>query len=294
VRLAIVAPLGLRLVNKVHASLSPALRRRFFYVCIAENWRVDGRWHVDFAGRRIVLPLSREFRDGWVAAIGFHGYDADLHELYSALVRSVVPPRVFFDIGAHYGLHSLRMLIHGVRVVSFEPNPMCHRFFLDCCAANGVTPRLEPVAVGDAPGIAKLAAPERSTWLGTTITRVQAAWSNEAVRTWNVPKVSLDSYVAEHGSIPDLIKIDVEGAEQDVLRGAQCLLKTARPQVIFESWRCSNERRELYTLFHWLEYVIAPVAAGASAAPMTENAFRASMATNFLARPRRSLDEAGV
>jgi hypothetical protein len=45
----------LRLVNVMHRRLSSAWRQRFFYLC-CDPWRVSGRWTVDVAGRRIILP----------------------------------------------------------------------------------------------------------------------------------------------------------------------------------------------------------------------------------------------
>jgi FkbM family methyltransferase len=287
VRAAVATRLGLRAVNAVHIRLTPALRRRFFYLCPDEDWRVEGRWRVEFAGRRLVLPLSRDFRWSWLAAVAFDGYDPEMHELYAALVRGAAPPRVFFDVGAHHGLHSLRLLAHGIRVVSFEPNPACHAFFLDCCKANGLTPEVEPVAVGEAPDLAEMAVPGDRTWLGSTVPEVQESWREE-VRRWWVPQVSLDAYTAERGVVPDLVKIDVEGGELGVLRGARRLLTTARPIVIFESWPWSRDRMALHALFADLEYDIATVTSGLSGDPLPSDRFVDSMATNFLARPRRA------
>ena len=102
---------GLRLVNRAHRVLSAPARQRFFHLCVDETWRVQGKWTVDFAGRRLVLTLSRDFPDAWLAAIGFHGYDPEVHALYEALIRSPRPPRVMFDVGASYGLHALRFLV---------------------------------------------------------------------------------------------------------------------------------------------------------------------------------------
>src|SRR5438477_9777498 len=200
---------GLRLVNVVHRRLTPVARRRFFYLCCDETWRVQGRWTVDFAGRRLLLPLSRDFPDAWLAAIGFHGYDPELHALYEALVRGPRPPRVVFDVGASYGLHALRFLVHGARVIAFEPNPECHRWFRAWCAANNVPYELEPVAVGDRSDRVVLAFPEGRTYLGSIIPDVRAQWRGP-VRTLTAQQVALDDVVAARGLVPDLVKIDTE------------------------------------------------------------------------------------
>ena len=152
-RCAISTPAGLGGVNVVHRRLSPAGKRRFYYLGADGTWRVEGRWSVDFAGRRLVLPLHRDFDFAWIAAIAFHGHDTEVCQLYERLMRGPRPPSVFFDVGASWGLHSLMLLAHGARVLSFEPNPACHRFFLDCCAANCLRPELHAVAVSDRSGV---------------------------------------------------------------------------------------------------------------------------------------------
>jgi hypothetical protein len=75
-------------VNRLHQALSPSQKRRFFYLSIDLPCRVEGPWTVDFAGRRLVLPLHRDFDLAWAAATTFRGHDTELHELYEALVRA--------------------------------------------------------------------------------------------------------------------------------------------------------------------------------------------------------------
>lgn len=286
---------GLRLLNVMHRRLSPAARRRFFYLCYDERWRVRGRWTVDFAGRHIVLPLSHAFSDAWLAAIGFHGYDSEVHALYEALVLSPRPPRVVFDVGASYGLHALRFLVHGARVVAFEPNPECHRWFRALCAANGVACELEPVAVGDRPDRAVLAFPEGRTYLGTVVPDVRGAWRGAAVRTLTVPQVALDAVVAKLGVVPDLVKIDTEGAELAVLRGAVDILRIAQPTVVFEAWHDVEVRRQLWAILDGHGYAIAPVD-GSVPRRLTQAGFAGAQATNFVAEmpPARVIHAASL
>ena len=285
---------GLNAVNALHRRLSPALRQRFFHLTVAENWCVGGDWLVDFAGRNLVLPLRRDFPLAWTAAVGFHGYDPELHELYATLVRSPSPPRVFFDVGANYGLHSLRLLAHGVRVVSFEPNHACHDFFRACCRANGLSPEIVAAAVGAAGGSATLTVPAGRTYLGSIVPGWHAGGTVDVV-TFEVPLVSLDDFASQHRVVPDLVKIDVEGAELSVLQGARCLLAHARPVVIFESWPSVAERRHLFDFLAALGYGVQPVAAGGSAGVLSHGAFLGCGGTNFVARPPAACVEgAGV
>ena len=285
-RLLNTAP-GLTLVNRIHRALTAAQKRRFFYLAYDESCRVDGPWLVDFGGRRLVLPLHRDFPLAWIAATAFHGYDTEVHELYETLVRGPERPRVFFDVGASYGLHSLKLLAHGVRVVSFEPNVDCHAFFLDACFVNGLRPDVRAVAVGRVGGLATLAFPTGRTYLGTTAPDTVERWS-EAVEvvTRRVPETTLDEIADTDGLVPDLVKIDTEGSELAVLEGAETILERARPLVVLESWRASEARTPLFRLLAAHGYRLQALRFGARPSPaLAFSDFLASPATNFLARP---------
>ncbi len=278
-------PGGLRFVNHWHQSLSPAQKRRFFYLSADLSCRVEGPWIVDFGGRRLTLPLHRDFDLAWLAATAFHGYDPELHEFYQTLVRAPTPPVVFFDVGANYGLHSLKLLAHGVRVVSFEPNPACEPFFMECCRRNGLCPDLRLTAVGDRAGWAELRVPRGRPWLGTTAAEVANGWSSDVdSETLRVPQITLDDVVATEGIVPDVIKIDTEGTELAVLEGARRTLQTARPVLVLESWATPPRRQALFALLtahgyglHALHFAAPPSTA------LTSAAFVGSAATNFVA-----------
>lgn len=282
IRILVGTAPGLRLLNALHRRMSPATHRRFFYLCADGTYPATGEWTVDFAGRRLTLPLSRDFPDGWPLGIAFHGHDPELHALYETLVRGPRPPRVVFDVGANYGLHAVRFLAHGARVIAFEPNPQCHAWFRALCAANGVRCELEPVAVGEGADTVVLAVPEGRTYMGTVVPTVQEAWREATVRTTTVRQVALDDVVAELGTVPDLIKIDTEGAEIGVLRGAADLLRTAQPTLVFEAWPTAEARRELWSILDKHGYVIAALDDFVPRR-LTRDSFMTSQATNFLA-----------
>jgi FkbM family methyltransferase len=278
---------GLVAVNRLHRALSLPQKRRFFYLCFDPRYRIEGPWTVTFAGRRLVLPLRSDFELGWIAATAFHGYDTELHELYESLVRDRRPPRVFFDVGASYGLHSLKLLAHGVRVVSFEPNPACHPFFLACCRRNGLQPDIRAVAVGSTAGAVQLRVPRGRTWLGTTTTAVARSWGDAVeVDTMTVRQTTLDDVVRTGGLVPDVVKIDTEGNERAVLAGACGILASARPLVVLESWPGHPERAALFELLaghhyrlHALRFAQCPSSA------LTLDAFVSCPDANFVARP---------
>jgi hypothetical protein len=82
--------------------------------------------------------------------------------------------------------------------------------------------------------------------------------------------------------VPDFVKIDTEGAEVAILRGAVDLLRTARPTLVFEAWHCVEDRGELWAMLDKHGYAIAAVD-GAPPRPLTRAGFVSAHATNFLA-----------
>jgi FkbM family methyltransferase len=138
--------------------------------------------------------------------------------------RFVGPGSLAFDVGAHTGDRTALLLKAGARVVAIEPQPALRGKLRRAFEAD---PRVVLVeqAVGPEPGEAVLRWPADNLavasmsdeWIG----RVRASgrfatgeWTNEEV----VPTTTLDLLVDEHG-LPDFCKIDVEGYEDEVLRG---------------------------------------------------------------------------
>jgi len=56
---------------------------------------------------------------------------------------------------------------------------------------------------------------------------------------------TLDSLGTKTGTAPFIVKIDVEGTEARVLKGAACVIRESRPVVLFESFDHREECQEL-------------------------------------------------
>jgi hypothetical protein len=74
-------------------------------------------------------------------------------------------------------------------------------------------------------------------------------------------QITLDSFVAKNGCIPELIKIDVEGAEIGVMRGAKNVLRKYHPEIILSTHPKHFETLglsvvELMEVIHDLDYQI--------------------------------------
>ena len=143
------------------------------------------------------------------------------------------PNRVSLDVGADVGEFTIAMVAASRSVIAFEPRPAQARDLASMFTAVGAAVRVEAVALSDQPGVAAMrvvdAEPGRSTIdTDNTLGDVTAS----GVHSVDVPVKRLDDL---HLNDVGLIKIDVEGHELAVLRGAADTLTRNRPAVLVEA-----------------------------------------------------------
>jgi FkbM family methyltransferase len=166
--------------------------------------------------------------------------------MLGALKRFVKPGDVVYDIGANIGVYC-RFLIQrfeASQVYAFEPMSsnqaqLQRNLALGAGCAGKV--RVMRYAVGDEDGTADFQVDDISSHSGS-LDAVTAGRASESRRQYGLPpmvetvKVTrLDTIVSsEHLPLPDVIKLDVEGAEAMALRGARALLLSRKPRILIE------------------------------------------------------------
>ncbi|MDZ4770924.1 MAG: FkbM family methyltransferase [Chloroflexota bacterium] len=158
------------------------------------------------------------------------------------LRRLTKPGMTCLDIGGNVGQIALLLAKRAApaHVHVFEPSSANHARLLDNIARNrfnNIT--VTRAAVSNNTDPLTLHIP-RTYNTGAVSLYPDASWTSD---TEIVPTVRLDEYAAVHALTQvDLIKIDVEGAEMDVLEGADALLKAHRPLVLMEATQTIVER----------------------------------------------------
>lgn len=173
---------------------------------------------------------------------------------------------VFVDIGTHVGTWSIALgLGTGCSVHSFEAQPWLSRLCKAGMALNGLDEPLSNCAVGNRDGRVEMRVPfavnestltasmfdvnnaslQLETGGASIIEDVNA--QSQGFATIDVPIMRLDSL----WTMPTLIKIDVEGAELDALKGAYDTIHAHHPTILFECWvEEQGQRKE--ELFRYL------------------------------------------
>lgn len=150
-------------------------------------------------------------------------------------VRAMLRPgQTAIDVGANIGYFTAvlaQCVGPGGHVWSFEPVPETYELLTLCKSLNSfaqVTPM--KVALGAADGSTAITYDRRHSGIATMHPEQVAG----DVR--RVELRSLDTLIStgEVARPPDLIKVDVEGHELDVLRGARNTIRTATPTIVFE------------------------------------------------------------
>lgn len=156
-------------------------------------------------------------------------------EFSAALASAVAPGDVCYDIGGYHGFFSgVFAQAKAGQVHTFEPLPINCARIRKLIELNPALPlHLTQAAVGATPGQAEFRImPETTMGKLKTSTFQPAAQSLESII---VQVCQIDDLVAAGKTKPpNVIKVDVEGAEADVLRGAAATLRRQRPKLFIE------------------------------------------------------------
>jgi FkbM family methyltransferase len=206
------------------------------------------------------------------------------------LKRIIQPDWVVIDVGAHIGYYTLlvarfidRKLGH---VYAFEPNPATFEVLRHHIKINNLAHvTVLNVALGASTGQIELfLGPSRNTGMASMFSRESG---QEKVCT---PITTLDRFVNTNNlkSI-DLIKMDVEGAEVEVLEGARNVLGSYVPRLVLEVnaitlARSGHRPRDLVLLLRDYGYTLFRI--DRPGAEITLNEIEASEFANVYCEPR--------
>ena len=191
---------------------------------------------------------AHQFRDGSVVTIR-HGYAAGYRwkryhryvngywighyelRIQDALRRHLRSGETFFDVGANAGFFMLvaaKLVGPDGRCIAFDPSPENHASVVEQLTLNRLSNcQAACTAIGPHDGTAVFSA----EFPGASTGHLGGSAIGE--RQSEVSVTTLDT-ACEQYAVPDFIKIDIEGAEVDALRGAQRLLAETRPTWLIE------------------------------------------------------------
>jgi len=165
------------------------------------------------------------------------------------MLSNAGPAMTVFDVGSNVGLYSIllgRAVGPSGRVWGFEPYSPVASYFKQNILANSLgNVTMVDKAVADKDGTADFNVFDEGQDVYNSLGAVERpAEGLRSTRRTEVPVTRLDTFAAEAGigSI-DLLKVDVEGAEEKVLRGARALLNQSKGvTILVEAYPPSAEQ----------------------------------------------------
>jgi FkbM family methyltransferase len=197
--------------------MSAALRARLkrWYVA-ALTIQSGGRGlSASLPGGEIVRVLPEHAHVGWNP------------DEYRAFREAIRPGVTALDVGANVGAYSLLLgqwVGPSGSVHAFEPAPQAFEGLVKHIELNGLQETVHPVRAAAGASSSPSALFVSSTQGESRLASV----SDHAMATLAVPVTTIDEYCDRYRLTPAFIKIDVEGAERDVLRGARETIRRTR------------------------------------------------------------------
>jgi FkbM family methyltransferase len=193
------------------------------------------------SGIRSVCLLGQTFKIDCQSEIGYYRasvanntniFFRDEVPQFLSFVAAISPGMTVVDVGANVGtwtvqLASLGSIVDGLNIIAFEPHPKTFQRLKDNCACfSNVT--LHNIALSDHKGMLEFFETTTSGVFGVTKSHFNEADENK--RTL-IQAVTLDEYL--DGTENVALKIDVEGHELEVLRGAANAISNGAVRIVF-------------------------------------------------------------
>lgn len=166
---------------------------------------------------------------------------------------------VFYDIGSNIGLYAcfVALAADDIFVYAFEPHPNNAERLRENFERNNITGEIIEAALADSEGEMNLILDDEIAGSGQS----HISNRNNGDGMTVVKSISGDHFVSEHPS-PDMIKIDVEGAEMLVLDGFSQTLRTGLCRSVYcelhpnQSNLFNADLERVYTYFQNRNYKI--------------------------------------
>ncbi len=177
-------------------------------------------------GKGLVLELNPR----WEPELWQGHYEPSSQEVVGKYFK---PGKTFYDVGGGVGFYSLVAARLGAQVFTIEPDPKSLGWIKRNAQRNNLDGKLHlmPLAANSFTGTMLMEASE--TVRGHGHGHAQEVFGSDPSKCHETKCTTLDDFARENPP-PDLVKIDVEGCEAAVIRGAEWLMREVRPSILCE------------------------------------------------------------
>jgi len=218
--------------------------KKIFYrllrrVGILQHMNINIRTQVN--NQKVLIPSINE--------IGFNNYlnlsEAWMSYVFNSLHLNSLFEGTFVDVGVNLGqtLIKVKTIAHEINYIGFEPNPCCLYYLNQLININKYThTNIYPVAIGNDTSIAKLRLYNKSN-TDSSASLIDNFRSETSIRnTLNIPVYKFSDIDFKYTFKIGILKIDVEGAELEVLESFTEKIITDSPIIFIEILPAYNKK----------------------------------------------------
>ncbi|MBK8553754.1 MAG: FkbM family methyltransferase [Ignavibacteria bacterium] len=205
--------------------------------------------------KKVKVYVDRNNKYSFAFAISYKWHDLGVRQRETLLNSYYRMDYCYIDIGANHGLRSVYSLSQGRYSYLFEPNKFLNNFILNFFQLNSFKKfSLENLCLSDKRGTLNFYISPSSFLSSLDKSNAMSDTDKGEVTEVKVEVTTIDEYFKALDVKPGIIKIDVEGHEYEVLKGASQLLKKFNPDLIVEILSDHGKKKEIYRFLEGLSY----------------------------------------
>jgi FkbM family methyltransferase len=218
---------------------------RDFFVMNVKQPNFDFNWYFTLLnGKKIQCLVQNNLPNTWHFAISYIWHDTGLSIVEKHLNSFYKNNFAYFDIGSNVGLRSVFALSENRPTVLFDPNPEVSKISKQMIDLNHFKNyKIEQSGLSDTVG--ELSFYISSSAYMSSFDKEHAA-KDKIVAEIKIPVTTINLYLKANPQFqPKIVKIDVEGFEINVLRGASEMLENYKPALLIEILDTTDNRKSI-------------------------------------------------
>jgi len=245
-------------------------------------------WKDEFLGKEIIYPVLSNYQTSWNVALSSRWHEPEIRKFLEYFISNNTSNKVFFDIGSNHGLFSFPFLSHDYECYLFEPQKECNDYVYKVAELNRFNPNIVQSAVSDN-------SDKRESEFYISQNSYLSSLSKTVLEKLESPTkiivslVSIDSYCEKIKKYPSIIKIDVEGTEFDVIKGAKNLIEEYKPTLLIEVSHDNSNKNKIYEFLELYYYQIFSLKSNEFSKILNLSDFLADSSRNYACIAKNSL-----
>lgn len=159
---------------------------------------------------------------------------------------------IIFDCGANMGMFAAYAASKGAKVYCFEPSPSTQKLLQKTQKIYPNNIIIIPKAISCQSGIELFCETDNigANHLASSVMQEQL----QTINLLEVDTISISDFVKEQNIIPTYIKIDIEGSERNLLKGAKNFFENYNPKIVMAIYHNSYDANVFISYFSNLNY----------------------------------------